>query len=277
MISVIIPVYKNKELFLANFRHNLPYLEDCEIIVLNDNPAESLKKDLEEFKKIILIENPKNLGFGQSINAGAKKARGKYLMLLNSDVKLLSNNYQSAITDFQNNPSLFAISFSQKEKNGTVVGKNKIFWQKGLVYHSKAADLDYGVTGWAEAGSCLIDKEKFDKLGGFDNIYRPFYWEDIDLSYRAQKQGYQIIFQPKILVEHHHETTIKKYFSQKEIKTIAFRNQLLFIWKNADFQQKLVHFLWLPYNLFYYSCLKNEKDFLAGFWQALKRINQPAD
>lgn len=275
MISVIIPVYKNKELFLENLRHNLPYLNDCEIIIVNDNPTESLKKDLEEFKKTVLIENTKNLGFGESINCGAKKAQGKYLMLLNSDVRLLSNNYQLAINNFKNNPSLFSVTFAQKEKDGAIVGKNRIFWQKGLIYHTKASNLSYGVNAWAEGGSCLIDKEKFDKLGGFDKIYFPFYWEDIDLSYRAWQMNYQVIFEPRILVEHHHESTIAKYFSKDEILTISFCNQFLFIWKNInDISLKINHLVFLPYNLIYYSLRLRQKNFFTGFLRALKKISQ---
>ncbi|PJE58197.1 MAG: glycosyltransferase family 2 protein, partial [Candidatus Portnoybacteria bacterium CG10_big_fil_rev_8_21_14_0_10_36_7] len=48
-------------------------------------------------------------------------------------------------------------------------------------------------------------------LNGFDELYSPFYWEDIDLSYRAWKTGYTVLFDPQVLVEHHHETTIRTF------------------------------------------------------------------
>ena len=58
------------------------------------------------------------------------------------------------------------------------------------------------------------------KLGGMDTLYSPFYWEDIDLSYRAWKSGYQILYDPNIIVEHHHESTIAKYFDKKKVSDI---------------------------------------------------------
>lgn len=274
MVSVIIPVYKNTEQFINNLKHNLPFLKDCQIIIINDDPDKSLKKLIYYFheKNISLIENKKNLGFGKSVNRGVKEAKGNYLMLLNSDVKLIKNNYQLAINHFRNDPSLFAVSFAQKEKDELIIGKNKIYWRKGLYIHQKADDLEFGDNGWAEGGAALVDKNKFIKLGGFDPIYSPFYWEDIDLSQRARQAGYRIIFDPKILVIHHHETTIGQYFTENQIKTIAYRNQLMFTWKNLiSLNLILIHLLYLPFLIIKYL-INGDYLFLIGFIKALVKL-----
>ncbi len=269
MISVIIPTYKNKHLLVDNLRHNLNYLNDCQVIIVNDDSRQSIKQDLEEFENILLIENKKNLGFGESINQGTKKALGDYLLLLNNDVRLPNDNYQLALSYFSNNSSLFAISFAQKEKNESIVGKNIIYWEKGFFKHKKDNDLTTGQNGWAEGGSCLIDKKKFLQLGGFDKIYAPFYWEDIDLSYRAGKRGYVIIFNRNIEVIHHHESTISKYYSSEKISEIAFRNQLIFNWKNIKRLSKLIEHLYylIP------TIIKGGWPFFMGFVQALYRLS----
>lgn len=273
MISVIVPTYKNKVGFLNNLKHNSNYFSDCEIIIVNDNSSESLKDDLKNYKKnLILLENKKNLGFGQSINIGVKVAKNKFVMLLNDDVILLNDSFKVAPKYFQEDKFLFAISFAQKEKDGSIVGKNSIYWKNGLFYHKKANNLSFGHNAWAEGGACIIDKDKFEQLGGFDPIYFPFYWEDIDLSYRAWKIGYRIYFEPKIFVEHHHETTIRKFFDLSYIKTIAFRNQFIFIWKNITDPFLIINnLLYLPFNLIYYL-LKHENEFLVGFIAAIKKI-----
>jgi len=273
MISVIIPVYKNTDLFLQNLKHNLDFLIGCQIIIVNDDPAKSLKKDLNPFKNIVLIENKKNLGFGQSINTGVKKATGQYLLLLNSDVILNDKSYLLALTHL-NSKEVFAVGFAQKEKDNSIVGKNKIFWQSGLYHHQKASDLKFGNNGWAEGGAALIDKEKFLTLGGFDPIYSPFYWEDVDLSNRAKKAGYQIVFEPKILVIHHHESTIGQHFTKKQIKIIAYRNQLIFTWKNLS-NPKLFfqHLLFLPYLIIRHLMI-GDYLFLISFIKALFKLTQ---
>lgn len=290
MISVIISTYKNTELFLNNLKHNLQYLQGCEIIIVNDDPTTSINTSINtSIKKyvalshgrekvvqnLVLVENKKNLGFGESINMGVKKAKGEYLMLLNNDVLLSNNNYQLAINHFRNNPSLFAVSFAQKEKDGTVVGKNHLYWRKGFYQHERIKDNIPGENGWAEGGSCLIDKKKFLALGGFDKIYAPFYWEDIDLSQRARKKGWSIIFNPKIEVIHHHESTIGKYYDQKKIEIIAFRNQLIFTWKNlTNFNQKIEHYYYL-FIFLIKNIMKLNFHYLKAFIQAVENYIDP--
>jgi GT2 family glycosyltransferase len=267
MISVIIPTYKNRGLFLKNLKDNLRYLNGCEVIVINDDPSESLQHDLEK-SGVKLIENQTNLGFGQSINMGVKIAKGRYLFLLNNDVILENDNYKQAIKHFENDSSLFAVSFAQKEKDGSIVGKNMTYWQKGFFKHKKANDLKYGDNGWAEGGSCIIDKNKFLELGGFNPVYSPFYWEDIDLSYRGRKKGWKILFTPEIILIHYHQSTIGKYFTQDKVKEIAFRNQLLFIWKNVIDRKTIIeHLRYLPITI-----LNGGLPFIKGFFKALFKL-----
>ena len=59
-ITVVIPVYKKTEEFIDNLRNNLPYLTDCVVVVVNDDPEKSIKDEISVFDKIRLIENKKN-------------------------------------------------------------------------------------------------------------------------------------------------------------------------------------------------------------------------
>jgi len=279
-LSVVIPTYKNKELFFSNLRENLPYLQGCEIIIVNDDPSDNLKIDLSSFhgfKKttatsLIILNNQKNLGFGEAVNQGVKKAKNKYVMILNNDVKLIDDSYRESLKYFENNKKIFAVAFAQKEKDGSIVGKNRLFWQKGLFFHEKAGDLEFGETAWVEAGAGIFDREKFLALSGFDQLYSPFYWEDIDLCFRARKKGWVMVFDPSILVIHQHQSTIGRYFNQGFIRKIAFRNQFIFIWKNVNDQKLLFsHLFFLPYYFFYFL-FKKDLDFHRGLLAAFKKI-----
>lgn len=270
MISIVIPHYKNKEKFYENLKHNFPFLNGCEIIVVNDNPDISIKKEVETlFPKVFVIENKRNLGFAGAVSIGIKHAKGPYVFLLNDDVILKDNSYASVIKYFGNQNNLFAISFRQLEKNGEYVGRNKIYWANGFFRHSKENAKNQGINGWAEGGSMIFEKKKYEHIYGFDTLYSPFYWEDIDLSYRAWKAGYEIHFDPQITVEHHHESTIGSYFSKSKINTIAYRNQLMTIWKNiSDFQYGCEHVAYVLKNLVL-SPIKDNGEFINGFWMAL--------
>jgi GT2 family glycosyltransferase len=315
-LSIIIPVYKNKEQFLTFLKHNLQFLEGCEVIIVNDYPEESLKNNLDNLFKTIeidkgtggtregsplartqehlwggyrvtgsetmpslennfritLLENEKNLGFGPTVNRGVEHAKNPYVMLLNTDVKLLDSSFQKELTYFQENKNLFAVSFAQKEKNGELEGKKRMYWQNGFFNHSHGTNFTFGMSAWAEGGSCIIDRTRFLDLGGFDKLYSPFYWEDIDLSYKAWKKGYEVFFDPSILVEHHHESTIGKYFMPDRIRFITLRNQFIFIWKNITDSNLIWQHIWLlPKHILYY-CLRGDFLFLKAFIAALSML-----
>lgn len=54
-------------------------------------------------------------------------------------------------------------------------------------------------TIYACGGAMIFDKNKYMVLGGMDSIFHPFCWEDIDVSYRALKMNWKIIYEPKAL------------------------------------------------------------------------------
>ncbi len=274
MISVIIPTYKNKDLLIENLNHNLLYLNDCEVVVVNDDPDNSLRLDMEKFPQVKLVENKTNMGFAPSMNVGIANSTGEYLFFLNNDVVLSDPSYLSAVEYLKNNDKAFAVTFAQLEKDNTIVGKNKIYWEKGFFQHMKAQTTDSGPTAWAECGSCLVDRKKFMEIGGFDEIYAPFYWEDVDLSYRAYKKGYEVRYDPLILVKHEHETTTSKFFSPDQVKTIAQRNQFIFIWKNINDGALFVSHLFAMFKLILMSVVKGDTNTLTAFGMAFALIGE---
>ena len=81
-------------------------------------------------------------------------------------------------------------------------------------------------------GSCAFDRRKFLELGGFDELFRPFYLEDTDLGYQAWKRGWKVMYQPASVVYHEHRGTIGKKFSAAQIDAVLKKNFILFCWKN---------------------------------------------
>ena len=269
MISVVIPQYKGKDNFYTHLKHNLPFFKDCEVIVVNDYPEVPLALEMAElFPQVKVIENEKNLGFAGAVSKGVCVATNQFVLLLNNDVILNDNSFQNALSHFKKNKDLIAVSFQQTEKDGSFVGSNTIYWQNGFFQHSKSNSKKCDINGWAEGGSMIFDKKKYDTLFGLDTLYSPFYWEDVDLSYRAWKAGYTILFDPQITVQHHHESTIAAHFNSSQIKSVAYRNQLNTIWKNiSDRKMIFEHIFYLLKNLITYP-LKGDMDFLRGFWMA---------
>ncbi|MFO0703153.1 MAG: glycosyltransferase family 2 protein [Patescibacteria group bacterium] len=275
--SIIIPVYKKLDLFRDSLLNNLKYFGDSGILIINDDPNSRLPSDLKIDipipANIRFIQNEKNLGFAKSVNKAVSYTSSDLIMLLNTDVFLQDDKWIKALEVFEKNPKLFAISFAQDDGTGHVSGRNQIYFRNGLFHHSgleidsnhetynmnlkstknnianrvdlQTSNFKLQTTCWAEGGSSIFRKSLWDKLGGFDEAYSPFYWEDVDLSFSAKKNGYEVYFAKDIRVLHKHESTIGSYYDKEKINKIAYEHQIYFTRKHADTFQKFQFYKYL--------------------------------
>lgn len=282
-ISIIIPNYNGEEIL----KKNLPKVIDAilehngekEIIISDDaskdNSIEVIKKIILDNKKIEikLVDSIVNKGFSSNVNLGVKSATGEIIILLNTDVMPKKDFIKKLLPNFSDN-NVFAVGCmdesiegGKKVLRGIGIGEFK----RGFLVHN-AGSLDKKNTLWASGGSSAFRKRIWDDLGGMDENYNPFYWEDIDLSYRAWKSGYKVIFEKGAVVEHEHEKgAIKKEFSSKDVKKIAYRNQIIFVWKNCNFGTLISNVFWLPYHLIN-TLAKGDSAFAKGFILALLKL-----
>lgn len=226
--SIIIPNWNGQKLLEKNLPAVLATNADKIIIVDNGSTDNSLQSiNSLKSSKIKVVKNKNNLGFARAVNQGVEAAKGEIVVLLNNDVVPEKDFLKLLVDDFKN-PKVFAVSLNEPQWSWA---KGK--WFKGFIEHepgpkTKNSHLSF----WASGGSGAFRRNIWLKLGGFDELYEPFYWEDIDLSYRAWKRGYKIIWEPKSVVHHQHESTIGSHFSKNYIDFVSQRNQILFIWKN---------------------------------------------
>ena len=271
-ISVVIPNYNGKLLLERNLEKVINQSNNAQIIVVDDaSTDESVQYVKKNFPKVTLIVKRKNSGFSSTVNLGVKNAEGDLVVLLNSDV-YPKKNYIDHLMPYFKDPSVFAVGMLHQniEGNKTVLrGRGLAEFKKGFLVHRRG-DVDKNDTFWVNAGAGIFRKTIWNTLGGLREIYDPFYWEDIDLSWRAKKQGYKIYFEPKGKIVHiQSEGAIRSKYSPSQIKTIAYRNQFIFVWSNLRQPRYLIkHLLWLPYHF-----LKlRQKEFLLGFLQAISKV-----
>lgn len=237
--SIIIPNWDGKKLLEKNFLKVLTSVgKDTEIIVVDNGSTDGSLDYLQE----MVLKNPplrivrfnQNYGFAYACNEGVKKTRGDIVVLLNNDVIPTKGFLRPLVNDFSD-PSVFAVSFNEPQFSWA-----KGIFENGFLKHvpgpkSKKTHSSF----WASGGSAAFRKRIWQELGGFDPLYYPFYWEDIDLCYRAWKRGYQILWEPRSIVHHQHQSTVSR-FSKGYIDIIKQRNELFFIWKNMT-SKKLIN------------------------------------
>ena len=218
-LSIIIPSYNTKKLLkecLNSLKKNKGKLS-IEIIVVDNGSTDSsvdyLKKtSKDEMIQIILLDQ--NWGFAGAVNKGIKEARGKFLLLLNSDTQIQKETLKKAIEFAQNHPQaivgLQLVNFDGSIQPSVYHFPSlrraiKEFWlgqkdsyQKYFPKTKKAIKVD-AVTG----AVMFIPKKIIKKIGLFDEKYF-FYFEDLDYCRRARKVGLKVYYLPPAQVFHHH-------------------------------------------------------------------------
>lgn len=284
-IEVIIPNYNGFELIkknLAEVASSLKKHKDSTITIVDDasykEEQEKLSSYIQEFNKkspveVKLMLFQENKGFSTNVNRAAMLSKADIIVLLNTDVCPTENFLDPILPHFKDEKMFGVGCMDESIEDKTVLrGRGLAHWHKGFLLHSKG-EVDKTDTFWVSGGSSAFNRELFQQLGGLDTLYDPFYWEDIDLSYRAQKAGYKVLFEPKSVVVHvHKKGSIKKHYKDEVIKSYAMRNQFTFIWKNVtDWNLLISHFLYLPYYLLT-ALLRFDKIFLKGFFLAILRV-----
>ncbi len=275
-ISVVIPNFNGKNLLKKNLPIVIKNCPSAEIIVVDDKSTDdSVFMIRKEFKKVKLIKHNKNYGFAKAANTGVTSAKNHLVLLLNSDVAPKDNFIRPAVNHFKNKSNLFAVGLLDYSHEGSkirVKGRGGAIFKRGLVLHFPLPP-ERAETFWVSGGSGLFDRKKFLELGGFDQIYKPFYWEDIDLSFRAQKSGYKCIFEPLSKVDHFHEEgAISTQKTELSINITSYKNQFIFTWKNiTSYDLVLLHIFWLPFHMLKASLSLNISFFIGFIW-ALEKL-----
>lgn len=256
-LSVVIPNYNGSELL----RQNIPPLKKAlakieapyEIIVVDDaSRDDSITYLKEHHPDVILVCNPVNLGFAETMNAGIARAQYEILFSLNSDVKVEEDIFPVLLSRFDD-PELFSVTPNIIDPRD---GRNQASYRliPGYCWYTDRCPqtftedelaTDYPLF-FASGGASCYDREKLLELGGFATIYKPFYVEDVDLSYQAWKRGWKCLLEPRVKVWHYSSSTIKKYTKHRKIKFLTARNKNIFLWINITDN-------WLIYR--YFICL----------------------
>lgn len=235
-LSVVIPSYNGKALLEKYLPITIAVCEksrsvgDYEIIVADDASTDGTAAFLaSHFPTVNTVTAEENGGFARNVNRGLHVAKYEWVLLLNNDMQLLDDTLDLMFGLCQ--PNIFGVSCAicqpddgsvQEGQKYITVGSHRIHYSDNLTATRP------GNTMYLCGGLALIDKAKLDSLGGFDEVYSPFYFEDTDLSLRAWQRGWRCLYTPLARGLHQHSATINSTHTPEHINAIFKRNQLLF-------------------------------------------------
>ena len=237
-ISVVIPNYNGSALL----NEILPFVRQAllptgmnnEIIVVDDCSTDDsvllLKKNHPD---VILIESETNSGFSPTINKGIFASKYEYLLLLNNDVKLDSDYFQYLLKYFDQADTFGVMGRIVDWENEQIQDGGKYPEFHGakiktsgnyIPEENEKSDNLYSM--YLSGANAFVSAEKLIKLGGFDELFAPFYVEDFELSLRAWRLGWKCYYEHRAICRHKVSYTIKSENNKKYINRIYYRNKM---------------------------------------------------
>ncbi|HLO24484.1 MAG TPA: glycosyltransferase family 2 protein [Geobacteraceae bacterium] len=278
-ISIVIPNYNGEGLLRENLPSIIAALEqwggEHELIVVDDCSTDgSCLLIREAFPHVTLIVNTVNMGFSKTCNIGMGKVRYPVALCVNNDVKAAPDLIAPLVRHFADD-DVFAVTpniLAEREgrNQGIVYGLyGKGFLKGGFAPLEERCGVRENLYA---IGACVAyDMAKFRALGGYAEIFTPYLFEDVDISYRAWKRGWKSVYEPGATVYHYSSATIGKT-KKRHKRTIYFRNRFLFHWINLTDQSFMLSNLLHTTLRLAVSFLWFDFPYYAAFWGALCRL-----
>ncbi len=278
-LSIIIVSWNVKDKLRDNLKSIYQSQGDfnLEVFVVDNNSQDDTVNMVKKtFSKVRVIANKKNLGFAKACNQGLKEAQGKYLLLLNPDMRLELGTLNNFLTWFRNNPQASIASCKLVDQRGKLVKHVRRFphfsdqlsivlklphFLPGVLNKYLIKSFDYSKSAKVDSvrGAFFgMSRDKFDSLIQLDERY--FLWfEEIDFCRQAKKNNQEVWYTPKATCVDY----IGQSFSQiKSLKTQKyFSNSMLKYFKkwHPRWQYNILLVAWQP--MFILAWLKDRINF----------------
>ncbi len=222
---------------------------DREIIVVDNHSDDGTVEYLKErfASRITLIESNHNLGFSKANNIAIRQTKSEYVLLLNPDTFVAEDCLRQVLTFMDEHPRCGGAGVMMHNADGSVARESRravptpwVALQKmlGRTERYYMSHLPWDSPGQIEAMSgafCMLRREAIDKVGLLDEDFF-MYGEDIDLSYRLLRGGYENWYVPARIVHYKGESTQKSSFRYVHV---FYQAMLIF------FRKHYAHASWL--------------------------------
>jgi len=270
-LSIVVISYNTKEILkeCLNRIKNSTEKIDKEIIIVDnastDGSPAMIKQDFGEY---VLIINKENVGFARANNQGIDIAKGRYILLINSDVFVREDSIEKTINCMGKNSNCGILGVRVIDRNGRLQPSGRYFptpWRLFLSYsgigsrfpevpflrgvdnmkwdHKSLREVD-----WVPGCFFLLRRKLLDEIGFFDPDYY-LYYEEIDLCLRAKRKGWKIIFYPETEVIHLGGESAKKLGSltpfAAQIQNLKLQSEFKYFRKNFGIIFVILDFIFI--------------------------------
>jgi len=247
-LSCILVNWNTKDLILGALRsvvetvHGFVY----EIIVVDNGSRDGSPAAVAEaFPQVRLIRNDTNHGFARAVNQALAQARGRYIMLLNSDARLMEGAVQALMAFMEENPDVGIAGGQLINADGSRQNSIAPFpslatelLNKRLLrtlfphrYPGKERNYPRPINVDSLVGACIIvRRQAIAEVGNLDEGYF-FFMEETDWCFRMKKQGWRISFVPGAHILHLQGSSVARAKTEARIEYYRSRYRFFAQWR----------------------------------------------
>lgn len=265
-VSAIVVTYRRHDVLVECLSSVLASLavscEPSELIVVDNSGGVVGATVRERFPDVRLVELPHNHGFAGGVNAGLRRCRGDFALLVNDDAVLERGAVAELLRVIRSADDVGSVAAQMRfardrdtlvapriNSAGIEMDRLGVAYDRLLGEPAGASeDLPVEVFG-ACGGAALYRRAMLTDVGGFDETFF-VYLEDLDVAWRARLRGWRAMYAPAAIVAHHHSLTSRHGSPEKYFN--VGRNRIRVLAKNADTRLLLRYgLLMVGYDLVY--------------------------
>ena len=225
-LSVVIVSYNVRELLTACIDSVVKAAEgiDTEVFVVdNDSADDTVEVIARDYPSVHLINNKENLGFSKANNIAIRQSEGEYVLLLNPDTVVAEGTLRGVVEFMDQHPEAGGAGVRMHNADGTLAPESRravptpMVAARKMLGFTKRYYMSY--LPWDKPGKIevisgafmMLRRKAIDQVGMLDEDFF-MYGEDIDLSYRLLKGGWQNWYLPLDIIHYKGQSTVKSDF-----------------------------------------------------------------
>lgn len=243
-LSIVVTNYNGRsilESYLPQVIEAAAAFPGSEILVLDDASTDDSVAWLRQaMPEVRVVVHEVNTGFPEAANDGFRAATHPWVVLLSSDMVPEPGCLERMYELLQTSEDILSISGPQIEPDDRkLCGRFRGHFRRGSLRvrdHEEQPEITRGeIFHQFQNAVGMYRRQNFLDLGGFCGLFAPFYFEEVDLSFRAWKLGYRILYCPEAAIRHYtDDSSISAAHKTRERKAQHRIHQYYMFWKNIS-------------------------------------------
>jgi len=210
-ISVLLVLFNRAELTMACLRSLAEnYRERLEVIIVDNASQDETAQLLDQLRGARILRNKENQNFLLAVKQAAREAKGRYLLILNNDAQVLPGTIQSALQTIQSGADIGAVGGRLILLDSSLQEAGSIIWRDGSCLGYGRGDNPFAPmymfrrdVDYCSGAFLLTPRTLWERLGGFDERFKPAYYEETDYCTRVWESGLRVVYDPNSVLLHY--------------------------------------------------------------------------